>query len=228
MLNSYLELNFEVLHPATNNRYVNGNDIKLVNLGPIALISNYLITTSSGKQLGKIDHAPIVSLRYKLLTSSRGSDVLSTGLDRSRIRGRDELTNNKNIKGKYHLRIYLKDNFGWAQFQEKGTYELGFKLTLTRNTDNAVLKKDNAINNSKIRINAIEWYVPHYTLSLDQYRVLMKQIVDKTPLKLRYPERHVLMKEVSTQIFRIFELGTQESISIPIWIITVFRQTIKI
>ena len=33
--NSYLELNFDVLHAATNNRYVDGNDIRLVNLGPI-------------------------------------------------------------------------------------------------------------------------------------------------------------------------------------------------
>ena len=35
-LNSYLELYFVVLHAATNNRYVDGNDIRLVNLGPIA------------------------------------------------------------------------------------------------------------------------------------------------------------------------------------------------
>ena len=41
LLNSYLELNFHVLHAATNNRYVDGNEIKLVNLGPIALFSNY-------------------------------------------------------------------------------------------------------------------------------------------------------------------------------------------
>ena len=35
LLNSYLELNFDVLHAATNNRYVDGNDIRLVNLGSI-------------------------------------------------------------------------------------------------------------------------------------------------------------------------------------------------
>ena len=49
MLNSYFELTFDVLHAATNNRYVDGNDIRLVNLGPIALFSNYKLTTSSGK-----------------------------------------------------------------------------------------------------------------------------------------------------------------------------------
>ena len=80
LLNSYLELNFDVLHAATINKYSDSNDIKLVNLGPIAPFSNYKLTTSSGKHLEDIDQAHIVSLMYKLLTSSRGKDDLSIGL----------------------------------------------------------------------------------------------------------------------------------------------------
>ena len=86
LLNSYLELNFDVLQAATDNRYVDANDIRLVNLGPIALFSNYKLTTSSGKHLEKISHAHIVSLMYKLLTSSKDSDDLSIGFDRNRGR----------------------------------------------------------------------------------------------------------------------------------------------
>ena len=41
LLNSYLELDFDVLHAGTNNRYEDGNNIRLVNLGPIGLFSNY-------------------------------------------------------------------------------------------------------------------------------------------------------------------------------------------
>ena len=100
---------------------------------------------------------------YKLLTSSKGSDDLSFGFDRDRNRRERELTINITQKGKYHIRIYLKDIFGFAEYQDKGTYGLGYKLTLTRNTDNAVLNKDNAINLGRIKINGIEWYVPHYT-----------------------------------------------------------------
>ena len=128
LLNSYLELNFDVLHAATNNRYADGNDIRLVNLGPIGLFSNYKLTTSSGKHLENIDHAHIVSLMYKLLTSSKGSDDLSIGFDRDRGRRQRELTNNKSQKGKYHVRIYLKDVFGFAEYQKKGTYGLGYKF----------------------------------------------------------------------------------------------------
>ena len=94
LLNSYLELNFDVLHAATNNRYVDGNDIRLVNLGPIAIFSNYKRTTSSGKHFENIDHAHIVFLMYKLITSSKGSDDLSIGFDRDRGRRQREMTNN--------------------------------------------------------------------------------------------------------------------------------------
>ena len=189
----------------------------------MALFSNYKLTTSSGKHLENIDHAHIVFLMYKLLTSSRGSDDLSIGFDRDRNRRQRELTNNKTQKGKFHVRIYLKDVFGFAEFQDKGTHGLGYKLTLTRNTDNTVLNKVNAINNGKIKINAIEWYVPHYT-PMQQQAILSKQILNKTPAENNYPERSVFMKEVITQNFWTFELGTQEGINIPIWILVVFQQ----
>ena len=224
LLNSYIELNFDVLHGVANNRYADGNDIRLVNLGPIGLFSNYKLTTSSGKHLENIDHAHIVSLMYKLLSSSKGSDDLSIGFDRDRGRRQRALTNNKTQKGKFHVRIYLKDVLGFAEYQEKGTYGLGFKLTLTRNTDNAVLNKANGINNGKIKINAIEWYVPHYTPSMQQQSILSKQILNKTPTQIQYPERSVFMKEVNTQNFWSFELGTQEGINIPTWKFIAFQQ----
>ena len=59
----------------------------------------------------------------------------------------------------------LKDIFGFAQHQEKGIYGLSYKVTLTRNSDNAVFNKGDAINKAKIKISSIDWYVPHYTPS---------------------------------------------------------------
>ena len=40
-LNSYLDLKFEVIKKADSSWYANGNDIRLVNLGPTALFSNF-------------------------------------------------------------------------------------------------------------------------------------------------------------------------------------------
>ena len=171
-----------------------------------------------------IDHAHIVCLIYKLLSSSRDSDDLSIGFRRSRDMRKRELNNKKTQKGKYHLRIYLKDVFGFAEHQQVGTFGLGYKLTLTKNTDNAVLNKDNATNNAKIVINSIEWYVPHYVPSLEENNKLQIQIKQKTPTNLHYPERSVFMKEVNTQNFWTFELGTQEGVNVPIWIYVAFQQ----
>ena len=115
LFKNYLDLDFDVLRAATNNRYVDGDDIWLINLAVITLFSNLKLTTSSGKHLENIDHAHIVSFIYKLFTSSRSNDDLSICFDRDRNRRQQELTNNKKVKGKHHFRIYLKDVFGFAE-----------------------------------------------------------------------------------------------------------------
>ena len=150
---------------------------------------------------------------------------MSFGFDRNRDGRRRELTNNKNDKGKFHVRIYLKDVFGFAEHQETGTFGLGYKLTMTRNTDNAVLNKDTTTNNAKIKINAVEWYKPHYIPSLENFNKLMNQITNVTPTQLHYPEKSVFMKEVNTQSLWTFELGVQDGINVPIWIYVVFQQS---
>ena len=106
------------------------------------------------------------------------------------------------------MTIMLDDIFCFCENQLEATYGLVYRLTLTRNSDNAVLNKGNAINNAKIKINSLDWYVEHYTTSNEQQRILMKQIVDKTPTELHYPERAVFMKEGNTRYLWIFELGT--------------------
>ena len=52
---------------------------------------------------------------YKLLSTSKESDDLSIGFDRSKYRRNRELDNNKNIKGKDHVKIYLRDIFRFAE-----------------------------------------------------------------------------------------------------------------
>ena len=70
----------------------------------------------------------------------------------------------------------LKDIFGYAEHQEKATYGLGYKLTLTGNKDDAVIDKANGIADARIRIDHIHWYVPHYTPSIQQQSTLSEQI----------------------------------------------------
>ena len=189
------------------------------------MFSVYKLVTSSSKHLEEVTHAQYVSLIYKIVTSSKDSDDLSIGFDRNRGRRKNELSNNKNIKGKYHTRIYLKDILGFSECQEKATYGLGYRLILTRNTDNAVLNKDDTVALGKVKINSLDWYVPHYTVDLEEYTKLMTQIKRNTPTLLHYVERSVFMKELNTQNLWTFELGTQEGVNVPIWIFVAFQQS---
>ena len=60
----------------------------------------------------------------------------------------------------------LQDIFGFAEHQEKATYGLGYKLTLKRNKDAAVIDKVVGIADAINKIDHIHWYVPHYTPSI--------------------------------------------------------------
>ena len=86
------------------------------------------------------------------------------------------MTHNKNVKGKFHLKIMLKDVFGFAEHQEKATYGLGYELTLTRNKDESVIDKLEGIADARIKIDHIHWYVPHYIPSMSQQAIMSKQI----------------------------------------------------
>ena len=78
------------------------------------------------------------------------------------------MTNNKNAKGIFHLRIFLRDVFGFAEHQEKATYGLGYKLTLTRNKEDDIIDKANGIVNARIKIVQIfgMWLIIHLLFNI--------------------------------------------------------------
>ena len=116
----------------------------------------------------------------------------------------------------------LKVVFGFAKHQEKVTYGLGDKLTLTRNRDEAVSNKADAIAYARLKVDLKHWFIPHYTFSIPQQGILSKQILSKTPIELRYFERSVLMEKVNNQNLSNFALGSQESMDVTRWVIVGF------
>ena len=54
--------------------------------------------------------------------------------------------------------------------------------------------------------------------------MMCKQILNKTLTELRYAERSVFMKEVNNQNLWNVELGSQENMNIPIWVVVGFQQ----
>ena len=57
-----------------------------------------------------------------------------------------------------------------------------------------------------------------FSASVEEYNKLMYPIKNKTPTNLLFPERSVFMREVNAQNFWTFELGTQEGVNVPVWI----------
>ena len=118
----------------------------------------------------------------------------------------------------------LKNNFGFAAHQQKATYGLRYKLTLTRNIDSVVLNKDGTFNDAKIKIISIEWLTPQYIPSVKQQTILMDQIINKIPTDLHYVESSVFLQEVKNQKICQFQIGVEEGKNIPIFIIIGFQQ----
>ena len=118
----------------------------------------------------------------------------------------------------------LKYVFSVAKHQEKATYGLRYKITLTRNNDEAILDKAAAIPDARIKIDRIHWYVLHYTTSIQQQGSLSRQIFGKTPTELRYTERSDFMKELINQNLWNFELVCEESMNDSIRVVIGFHQ----
>ena len=97
---------------------------------------------------------------------------MSYSSDCERVRRQQKLTKNKRVIRKYLVTNLLAVVFGFAERQDKATYGLGYKIRVTRSSDNSVLNKADATNKGKIKINSIEWFVPNYTPSMEQQKMI--------------------------------------------------------
>ena len=66
------------------------SDIESVFLGPIALISDFKLTTGSGKSLESNDHPHVITSMYKLLNATFEQNDLSTVLDHNPSRKQED------------------------------------------------------------------------------------------------------------------------------------------
>ena len=97
---SYISLESEVLKN-DDTRYMNGDEISLVNFALVALFSQAELVTSSEKHQEKVNNLHPICLTYKLLTSNQQTSQLMYGFEESIAIRRQELTNNKPEKGTF-------------------------------------------------------------------------------------------------------------------------------
>ena len=163
--NSYISVEFRGLKNY-DKRYTDGDEIILVNFGPVALFSEAKLVTSLGKHMEKVDNLQRNCLVYKILTSQQQTSQLMYGFEESVTIRRQELTNHKTEKGTIFVRIKLINLFGVAD-QGKITYGLGYTLTLKRNNNNDAIIRGAAVDAAKVVVRDISWYIHHYVPSLE-------------------------------------------------------------
>ena len=137
---------------------------------------------------------------------------------------------NKTTEVNYHVRIYLKDIFGFASNQDACTYGLGYKLTLQRKSDNNTLshragtKAESLVLAGRFNIEDLSWYIPNFTPSMSNQHLTLAHIVSKAPTDLSFVKRPTYMKDVTTENNWTFELGLGYGVDIPIYVIVGFKQ----
>ena len=201
------ELDFNVTQRAGRPaRNVDGDYIRLVNLGPIALFNKYRLTISSGKERYEIDNAHVFWLMHKLLSSGRDSDDLSIGFHKSNGVREKEFTNIKTTKGNYLVSVHLKNVLGFAEHQDACTFGLGYIITWQRINDDHVISHPAQANDAakialagRVIIDYISWCVPHYTPSVSNQNLMLQHVVSKAPTELPYIKQSSSLRDVTTE-----------------------------
>ena len=86
--------------------------------------------------------------------------------------------------------------FRFAENLDNCTYDLGYKLTLQRNSDNHLLCHLAQANDAAnlvlvgcVIIDDISLFVPHYTPSISSQKLMFGHIISKTSTELSYIRR---------------------------------------
>ena len=76
----------------------------------------------------------------------------------------------------------------------------------------------------RVLIDDKSLYVPQYTPSISNQKIMLGHIVSKVPSELSYIKRSSYMKDVTDENYWIFELGVGDGFDIPIYVVVGFMQ----
>ena len=102
-------------------RFATVTDIRLLHLGTFALFSECKFNASGPKFFENIDHACIMCLMFKLLTTSKLGHVLPNEFDRDSARLLNELMN-KTARENVQPKFLSRGVFGCAENKENCSY----------------------------------------------------------------------------------------------------------
>ena len=232
--------------PPAAAEYVNDDKIALINNGLMYLFSDvrYHLASHEIEVLQNPGHATTMLglLKYPDdFTKSQGLNQVwapdtgeGTAIDENKgfkLR-RDYIINmveGAGNKGKFNFKIPLKHFLGFCEDYKKILYGMQQRLTLTRTgNNNAILRGQNAagnaaLDNAKIELNKISWFMPHVIPS-DAYRLQLDKIIEK---KEKIPVGYRMLQCDNIPVVGgtgfTWRLGVKSSPDIPRFIIVGFQ-----
>ena len=137
----------------------------------------------------------------------------------------NHIINDSNPRGTFSFKIPLKHFLGFCEDYKKVLYGMQQRLTLTRsgNIQDSIFRA-NAIDEGRILIDKISWFMPHVIPS-DAYRLQLDKIIEK---KEKIPVGYRMLQCDSTQVPHnikpfSWRLGVKSSPDIPRFIIVGFQ-----
>ena len=125
-------------------------------------------------------------------------------------------------RGHFCFKIPLKHFLGFCEDYKKILYGMQQRLTLTRTGDDNAIFRDNGVDEGKVEIERIKWFMPHVIPS-DAYRLQLDKIIEK---KEKIPVGYRMLQCDNTSISGTnftWRLGVKSSPDIPRFIIVGFQ-----
>ena len=135
---------------------------------------------------------------------------------------RNYIINMPASRGNFCFKIPLKHFLGFCEDYKKVIYGMQQRLTLTRTSDNDAILRANGVDEGKVDIERIKWFMPHVIPS-DAYRLQLDKIIEK---KEKIPVGYRMLQCDNTSITGTnftWRLGVKSSPDIPRFIIVGFQ-----
>ena len=235
-----------VLLKNNNNNYENADNITLINNGMMYLFSDIRFHLASHEievlqnpgqattMLGLLKYPDdfykahgLNQLWFKDGNINPDQDT-NTGFNKRH----EYIIKSSDPKGSFSFKIPLKHFLGFCEDYKKILYGMQQRLTLTRTDNNNIIFKGTkmvnnnvvAIDNGKVDIKRIRWFMPHVIPS-DAYRLQLDKIIEK---KEKIPVGYRMLQCDSTQVPEnsnsfTWRLGVKSSPDIPRFIIVGFQ-----
>ena len=231
------------VNPPLNDLYADDDPITLTNNGIMHLFKRIRYDLS-GQEIENIMHVGHATTMLGFLkypddfSKSKGLNQLwykDTTLAANddnvgfRIR-RDYIIKYSNPKGTFSFKIPLKHIFGFCDDYDKIVYGLKHNLTLTRNNDNdAIYRGANAgaggaLNDGKVILKKISWFMPHVTPAdkdkMELYKIIERK--EKIPVGYRMIQCDSASIPQNSTSFS-WRLSVKSSPEVPRYIIVGFQ-----